>query len=1486
MVQTAIDMKPALNSAGHGQVMVKISQWPLPTDRYKRRYILAWVQATDLAVDAFAEYTHLTAWVTKLKDGKAVSGARLSVLPEGKTATSGGKGLAKVDFPERSTTRTRDKRVLVARTSTDTVMLPESAYWWSYSRWYRRPPPGEYVRWYVFNDRGLYKPKEEVRIKGWVRLVDMGKGSSIKLLPPESRTVSYIVYGPRGNKVGKGSARIGPTGGFNFKFKLPDNVNLGYARVQLTTYAPGAKGTSTSHGFQIQEFKRPEFEVSSKVSQGPFVVPGHADVAVTASYFAGGALPGAPVKWRVSTSKGYFTPPNRSEFTFVGWRPYWYRRTRRIKTETKTLEGRTDGQGKHRVRIHFDSVDPPRPMNVRAAATITDVNRRTWTANSSFLVHPAKVYVGLKTKKYFVRKGTPLKLLAIAVDLDGKAVVGRTIHVTASRRQWRYIKKKWKPIEVGLQVCTVVSANDPVGCTFNTPEGGTYLIRATVRDLQGRLNRTVMTRWVTGGKRPPARKVEKEKVRLIADKDKYQPGDTAEILVQAPFSPAEGLLTLRRQGILKHQRFSMTGTTATVRVPVTEEHFPSLHVQVDVVGSAPRLDDKGNEVKGLPRRPAFASGAATLKVPPLKRKLKLEVKPRKAKLVPGGTTTIDVTVLDADKKPTPGEVAVVVVDESVLALTGYKLSDPLYVFYPYRSGGVTDRYLRGHVVLMDPAEMAKKLKVTRGVDGLVAQRKVAAAESAPAGAARPAPGPSKGRMRRAKAKSGKRLSEGKKADKSEKEADEPAKPIAVRKDFRPLALFAPAVKTDSQGRASVKLKVPDNLTRYRIMVAAVAEAKFYGLGESTVTAQNPLMIRPSAPRFLNFGDKFEFPIVIQNQTDETQEVKVAVRGTNLRWTGNLPGGGGLAQVRRRGPGKASGLDSGHHRGLCHLRGDRQGRRRAARPHAPRGVPPVWRGRRGHLFHRGQRPDRRGAVPVRLSVRVLRAGGLADAGRGRLKRMLAVAALRDVLTAFKAKGLPPPEKILKAVARDMTKLYNMQNYDGGWGFWRQGQRSWPFLTIHVTHALVRAKLKRFKVPANMYSKALNAVKHIERIIPPWYGPSIRRTIKAYSVYVRALAGDVDVTKAKRVYNELKALKRVSLEGIAWIYPVLSGGSDARTEIREIRKLIGNSVTETAAAAHFRTSYDDGAHLILYSDRRVDGLLLEGLIKDQPKSDLIPKIVRGLLAHRKRGRWANTQENAWVLLALDKYFNTYEKVTPNFIARVWLGERFAGQHKFRGRTTERHAIHIPMRFLGEAGKLTDLLVHKKGPGRLYYRVGMRYAPKDLRPPATDHGFTVQRRYEHVDDPKDVRRNPDGTWQVKAGARVRVVVTMVAHARRYHVALVDPLPAGLEPINTALRGSEPTPPKKYKPHLSPRRYYLRGYMGRRGYYPWWRSSWFEHQNLRDERAEAFTSLLWAGVHVYKYVARAITPGRFVAPPPKAEEMYHPETFGRGRGDIVVVR
>ena len=490
---------------------------------------------------------------------------------------------------------------------------------------------------------------------------------------------------------------------------------------------------------------------------------------------------------------------------------------------------------------------------------------------------------------------------------------------------------------------------------------------------------------------------------------------------------------------------------------------------------------------------------------------------------------------------------------------------------------------------------------------------------------------------------------------------------------------------------------------------------------------------------------------------------------------------------------------------------------------------------------------------------------------RSSRILAIAALKDVLGAFQSRELPTASALAGSVAVDIEHLGQMQNSDGGFAFWDRGYPSDPYLTVYVTSALGHAQQKGFAVPAGIIERAKGYLRDIERHMPAYYPKEVRWAISAYALHTRKQLGEVDVAKARQLIGTAGGVEKLPMEANGWLLGTLAQNAGAVEERKALVRHALNRVSETAGAASFTTSYGDGAYLLLASDQRVDAVMLASLIEEQKDLDLIPKVVTGLLGHRKAGRWLNTQENTFALVALDRYFQTYEKATPDFVARVWLGNDYAGDHAFRGRTTESYAVHIAMAEVATHDK-SALTIQKDGTGRLYYRVGMTYAPASLQLAPADHGFVVERRYEAVDDPKDVTRAGDGAWHIKAGARVRVRMTMVNESRRYHVALVDPLPAGLETMNPALAVTGPIPGDPSEQKV-------------RGAYWWWYGPWYEHQNLRDERVEAFASLLWEGVHRYDYVARATTPGHFVVPPPRAEEMYMPETFGRGASDRVVI-
>ena len=1477
MTETVIDLSPALTD-GLGQIVLVVDPATPPREPGARQRVMTWLQSTRIGLGAFAGTRSLTAWATSLADGRPLPGVEVELLPAGVKATTGGDGLATLPLAAKPA------NLVVARQGRDLALLPQSQSWWGTGWEWTRSAVRDELHWYVFDDRRMYRPGEEVRIKGWIRLVGFGEQGDVKPVGSAARAVAYTLKDSRGNEVGKGTARLNGWGGFDLALKLPATMNLGSASVQLVADAPpgpALDGREHTHSFNVQEFRRPEFEVAAQAGEGPHFVGGATDVTVTASYYAGGGLSGADVSWRVAATRGSFTPPNRDDFTFGDWIPWWDFRPDGEEPRVESFQGRTDPAGRHRLRIDFLAVDPPRATTVSAEATVMDVNRQAWTATSNLLVHPADLYVGLKSDRLFVQRGEPLRVQAIVTDLDGKAVAGRAVALRAERLEWTRPGGEWKETPVDGQDCALQSAAEAEACRFETKEGGAYRVTATVKDDRGRPNESRLRLWVAGGTLPPSREVEQEKVTLIPDRKEYGPGDTAEILVLAPFAPAEGVLSLRRSGIVRTERFSMTGPSHTLRVPIQEAWTPNVHVQVDLVGAASRTTDKGEPDPRLPRRPAFATGELNLSIPPTQRTLSLTATPRDNALEPGGQTTLDVTLRDAGGRPVAGgEVAVVVVDEAVLSLTGYRLPNPLDVFYAQRPGALqADSHLRASVLLGRPEDvtLGAEDKVTAfGVAGGVpGTREMVMVQAAPA--APPAP-------------------------KMMRSANEAPQPIRARVDFAALALFEASLPTDDAGRAQVVVKLPDSLTRYRVMAVAATRGNAFGSGESTITARLPLMVRPSPPRFLNFGDRFELPVVVQNQTDAPLDVAVAVRARNA----DLPAGQGRRvtvpandRVEVRFPAAAVKVGAARFQ---------VGAVSGTWADAAEVRLPVWTPATTEAFATYGQIDQGAIVqPVKAPPdSILQFGGLEvttsstalqtltdavlylaaypfECAEQLSSRVMAVAALRDVLTAFRADGLPKPEEMVAAVSRDVERLRALQADDGGFPFWRRGEASWPYISIHVAHALQRAKEKGFAVPAPMLERSRAYLKGIDGRIPADYRGDVRRTLVAYALYVRQRMGDADPARARALVRE-EGVKGLSFEAIGWLLPVLSRDPASQAEVAALRTHLANRVTETAAAAHFAVDYgEQGPHVLLYSDRRADAVVLEALIADQPKSDLIPKIVEGLLAHRKAGRWANTQENAFVLLALDRYFNTYEKTTPDFVARLWLGQRYAGDHAFRGRTTERHHVEIPMRALSEVPSGADLTLDKEGPGRLYYRLGLRYAPASLDLAPADHGFTVERTYEAVDDPADVRRQSDG-WRIRAGARVRVRVTMAAEARRYHVALVDPLPAGLEPMNPELAttGTIPdAPPDTVDVVGAPGL----GRPGHPGSWWWWRRVWFDHQNMRDDRVEAFTSLLWEGVYTYRYVARATTPGRFVVPPPRAEEMYAPETFGRGGTDRVVV-
>jgi uncharacterized protein YfaS (alpha-2-macroglobulin family) len=289
-----------------------------------------------------------------------------------------------------------------------------------------------------------------------------------------------------------------------------------------------------------------------------------------------------------------------------------------------------------------------------------------------------------------------------------------------------------------------------------------------------------------------------------------------------------------------------------------------------------------------------------------------------------------------------------------------------------------------------------------------------------------------------------------------------------------------------------------------------------------------------------------------------------------------------------------------------------------------------------------------------------------------------------------------------------------------------------------------------------------------------------------------------------------------------------------------------------------SFVESERLLLVSNTKTSALALDAIMREAPEHAIVSKLARGVLDGRRHGRWGSTQENLVALQAMRRYFDIYEKATPNYTGKLWFGSAAYAEQAFVGRTRSPAVARADWTTLAP-GSTHDVALVKQGPGRMYYRVGITYAPQQTNLPPLDAGFIVRRSYTAAEDPSDVVKTADG-YKIKLGAKVIVTLETLTTTKRHAVALVDPLPAGFEPVNTNLATAE-------------RAAQVTG------------DERWDHVNMRDNRVEAFRMLLEEGTHQFSYTARATTPGRFIAAPTKAEEMYSPETFGRTTSATVVV-
>ena len=328
------------------------------------------------------------------------------------------------------------------------------------------------------------------------------------------------------------------------------------------------------------------------------------------------------------------------------------------------------------------------------------------------------------------------------------------------------------------------------------------------------------------------------RIELLSDQKRYKVGDQAKILIKSPYEEATALISLEREGIIRHWTELVVGSAPTISIPIVEDCIPNLFVSVILLEGRRGFTDGGDV-----GRPSFKIGYIELPVDPESRSLTVEVETDKREYRPGEEVRMRYWVKDFRGRPRQAEVAVAVVDEGVLALTAFPTPNPFDFFYRHRPLSVlTSEPLIHLIEQRNYGEKGEDLGGAGGIEALAG--------------------------------------------------------VELRKNFIYCAYWNPLLETDSQGRGEVKFRLPDNLTRFRVMVIAQTSDSKFGAGETHLKVKKPLLLRPSLPRFLRVGDRIEAGVVAQNFTGrdapillraEAEGVRIPpdARDRNLRPIGDL-----------------------------------------------------------------------------------------------------------------------------------------------------------------------------------------------------------------------------------------------------------------------------------------------------------------------------------------------------------------------------------------------------------------------------------------------------------------------------------------------------------------------------------------------------------------------------------------------------------------------
>jgi uncharacterized protein YfaS (alpha-2-macroglobulin family) len=755
------------------------------------------------------------------------------------------------------------------------------------------------------------------------------------------------------------------------------------------------------------------------------------------------------------------------------------------------------------------------------------------------------------------------------------------------------------------------------------------------------------------------------------------------------------------------------------------------------------------------------------------------------KVEPGKTLKLDI-----DTAGESSELSVALVDDAILRLTSFNTPDPYEFFYGKRSNQIVAADIYSQLV---PEIKDKKV----------------AADSSPSG---------------------------------DRASHKHTNPVNAQR-VKPVALWQTKIRTDQNGKATVQFVVPDFTGTLKFMVVAVGKSSF-GSSDGQVRVVEPIVITPTAPRFLGMNDQFTVPVSVYNMTGKDGKIFVSMKASSgIELLGDMiipidvkNNSEGVVRFDLKSPSSPQKVDIK----VAAQMGDINVNRIIEIPVRP-AVP--WSTVTGSGdIREGQKVVFRlpanwvkGTSSANLTIQALpilkMAGGLKfllQYPYGCIEQttstVFPLLYLKDLATAVDSKKFNS-EGVKNTINTGIERILSMQTLSGGFGWWPGDHDIYNWGSIYAMDFLLDADRAGFTVPQ---AAEVVGLDYLEKIVSGKDSDFLLQE-KAYAVFVLAKGGRIKHSWIRKLQESLNNLPEYSRFHIAEALNLM-GDRKASEDI------LSRGIDDA------KVDSETGGDLNSYV--RQQAIALIAYMDISPGSPNVLVIVKRLESSMQKGHWATTQENGTALIALGKYARYLSQNETDIKGSVSIdGIKKVDFNSQVGVKINERAL------IGH-----DIAIEVSGKGVMYYSWSVDGVPAVDKVDEKDSGLVVRRVFLTKEG------KPADLSKIKQGDVLVADITIEPKGEANNMVIEDLLPAGFEIENPRLKTSEQLD-------------WVKG-----------DSVQTRHMDMRDDRLVIFTDV--KDTQHYRYVVRAVTVGDFILPAIRAELMYSPNinsTSGQGRVKVV---